>query len=443
MFMKKSNITGWRDVFSFTLIQTLKSKAYIISLVIFILIALVSMPLVAIFTSKGDIKEDGVSPITKVYVFNNTTLMLDDFSSIHSDETLSHITFLTSDDSYENILNTIDTNENTAVALKITDNEGMYSLSFVKAKNGPVKEADVSVLANAIQKLFEETKINSLGIASEQLAVIHSKIESKVSMVDTTGADVVKEDTSITDIEYFFIYGLLFIIMMVNTLASSQIATSIVSDKSTKVIEYLLTSVKPLALMVGKVLAMLSAVLIQVLSTIILFFVSNQISITLLGADNILANYITGDILQNINIINIIFCIILFALGLIFYATIAGLAGATVSRIEEASESLTIFTIITLVGVYIGMGAAGTLMGSGMNAYVYFSLLFPLSSPFILPGAILVGKANFLIIAVAIVLQIIVISLLFRFVARVYETLILHNGNKIGIKELFKISKTV
>lgn len=443
MFMKKSNITGWRDVFSFTLIQTLKSKAYIISFVIFILIAIVSMPLLAIITSKGDGNEEGMNPITKVYVYNNTDVTIDNFTMIQSDETLRHISFLTSDVPYEKVLEAIENDEDTAVALKITENEGMYSLNFVKAKNGPIKEENVSVLANAVQKLFEETRMHSLGIASEQLAVIQSKLESKVSMVDTTGTEVVKEDTSITNMEYFFVYGLLFIIMMVNTLASSQIATSIVSDKSTKVIEYLLTSVKPLAIMVGKVLAMLSAVLIQVLSTIVLFFVSNQISTVFFGGDNMLANYISGDILKNVTILNVIFCIILFALGMIFYATLAGLAGSTVSRIEEASESLTIFTFVTLIGVYIGMGAAGTLMGSGMNAYVYFSLLFPLSSPFILPGAILVGKANFLIIAIAIVLQVIFISLLFRFVARVYETLILHNGNKIGLKQLFKISKTV
>lgn len=442
MFMKKSNITGWKDVFSFTLVQTLKSKAYIVTLFIFIVIALASMPLMTIFTSDKNVEVD-VSPITSVYVFNNTALPMDDFSSVLAEENLNNIKFTKATDSFDSVLDHIEKYEKTAIALNIKEEQGTFLLSFVKAKKGSVKEADVSLVANAVQKLFEETKINSLGIDKEQLTVINSNIESKVNMVDTSGIEIVKEDTSITNVEYIFIYGLLFIIMMVNTMASSQIATSVVSDKSTKVIEYLLTSVKPLAIIVGKVLAMLSAVLIQVLSTIILFFISNQIATVFLDADNILEQYISGDIMQHLNPINILLCVLLFALGMIFYATLAGLAGATVSRIEEASESLTIFTVITLVGVYIGIGAVSTLMGSGLNVYVYFSLLFPLSSPFILPGAILIGKANLLIIVVAIVLQIISIALLFRFVAKVYETLILHNGNKIGIKELFKISKAV
>ena len=47
--MKKDSIRGWKDVFTFTLTQTLKSKAYIVSLVIMMVIAMVSMPLMNTF----------------------------------------------------------------------------------------------------------------------------------------------------------------------------------------------------------------------------------------------------------------------------------------------------------------------------------------------------------------------------------------------------------
>jgi ABC-2 type transport system permease protein len=70
-------------------------------------------------------------------------------------------------------------------------------------------------------------------------------------------------------------------------------------------------------------------------------------------------------------------------------------------------------------------------------------MLFPLSSPFLLPGSILVGKVGAPLIAASILLLAVSIFLLFQFVAKVFETLILHNGNKIKIKELIKISKTV
>lgn len=444
MFMKKSSITGWKDIYSFTLIQTLKSKAYIISYIIFLVMALASMPLISLLTSSGDKEEVTKSPVTMVYVYNNTTLPEVDFSPVHEDENLSHITFIAATEDYETVSERIESNENTSVILNITDDTNAYLLSFVKASEGPVSDSSIQLLATAVQKCYENYKVNVLGITEEQLAMIHSKVETKVTMTDTLGSEIIEEDTSISHNEYLFIYVILFVVMMVNVMASSQIATSIVSDKSSRVIEYLLTSVKPLAIMVGKILAMLTAVLFQVMSLFIVALISNKITAILLtDGENILDQYISKDILSNINIFNLLLCLILIALGMIFYATLAGLAGATVSRIEEASESLTLFTLANLVGVYIGMGAVSVLLGSGENAFVYFAFLFPLSSTFILPGAILAGKVSLLLVAGALVLQIIFVILLFRFVAKVYETLILHNGNKIGLKELIRMSKTV
>jgi len=194
--------------------------------------------------------------------------------------------------------------------------------------------------------------------------------------------------------------------------------------------------------MIGKVLAMMTAALIQMISMVAALFISNMVS-TMYSADNnsLLSRLLPDDLFANINIINILFCLILVFLGLLFYAVLAGVTGATVSKLEELNEGLTLFTLTSLVGVYIGLGAASTLMGKGVNAFVTFAFLFPLSSPFVLPGAILVGKAGLPVIATAAVLLLIFIVLLFRFVAKIYETLILHTGNTIKLKQLFKISK--
>ena len=49
----KSSITGWKDVYSFTLSQVLKSKAYLISYFILVFIVLVSLPITGKLISKG------------------------------------------------------------------------------------------------------------------------------------------------------------------------------------------------------------------------------------------------------------------------------------------------------------------------------------------------------------------------------------------------------
>lgn len=443
--MKKSSLTGWTDVFNFTLIQTLKSKAFIISFVILLALSIVSMPIISRLTRSGRSDANAPSPVKKVYVNNETALPNMDFRELLKDQRFSHIAFEAMQEDYDVVAARIEEKEKESIILTFRSSGGKYFFDFVKASSGPIKESSMKFLSDSIVPQFEAFKTNILGIKDEQLALIHAEVKTKVSMADVNGALIIKEDTSISQSEYWFIYGILFVVLIVNVLASTQIASSIVTEKSTRVIEYLLTSVKPLAIMVGKIIGKLTAVLLQVISMMVLLFISNKVSNALSpsNGESIISQYLPKDIFQNLNIINLVLCLILIALGMIFYATLAGLAGATVSRMEELNEGLALFSFTNLLGAYIGIGAAVMLMTKGINVFVIFSFLFPLSSPFVLPGAILTGKASLLIAAAAIVLQVMFISLLFKFVAKVYETLILHNGNKVKIKELIKLSKTM
>ena len=114
--------------------------------------------------------------------------------------------------------------------------------------------------------------------------------------------------------------------------------------------------------------------------------------------------------------LNIALGLVFITLGMVFYATLAGLAGATVSRMEEMGEGLLIFTITMLVGLYIGVGAASSLLGAGDNPFAMFAMLFPLSSPFLMPGAIVIGKAPLWITVVSLLLLVGLVALLFWFV---------------------------
>lgn len=443
--MKKSNLTGWMSVFSFTLIQTLKSKSFIITYILMVSLSFLSIPVISMITSGNKTDPDAVNPIQKVYINNETTLSEIDFTGLLTGKTLKHIAFEQMTEDYDTVTDRIQTEENTSVILTISDVDNIYSFSLVMASEGPVGRSNLQQLGAVLSEQFNPVRAKILGISEEQLARLYAPISSSIAMADTDGSTVSMEDSSISQFEYFFIYGVLFIILMVSTLSSTLIATSIVTEKSTRVIEYLLISVKPLALMVGKVLAMLVAVLLQVGSMVGLFFVSNVVTALFISdtGESLVAKYLPENIFANINIFNIIFCFILMLLGTIFYAILASFAGATVSKLEEIQEGLTVVTFSTLIGAYIGIGAASTLMGSGDNAFVTFALLFPMSSPFILPGALLIGKASIIIVAIATVLQIIAILLLFKLVAKIFETLILHNGNTIKLKDAIKMFKTL
>lgn len=438
--MTKNNLTGWQEVFRFTLTQTLKSKAYQISFAILILMSLISVPLLQ-FIMPSD-QEDQVSPIHTLYIQNNSDLGPFDFTLL-TQEDYYHDMLVESIQDIESIRSTITEKETDSVLLMIDNAPGSYSLKFETAKETKISKEQLNKLGSDISELFESQKLTLLGIEVEQLNFIQAPITTLVSETDESGSAIYTENTSITMSEYWFLYGILFIVLMVNIMASTQIATSIVTEKSTRVVENLLISVKSLSLMVGKVLAMLVSVLLQMISLIFVVVMSNLILSLVQNKESMLASMIPENIFVNITPINILLCLFSIVLGLIFYGVLAGMFGATVSKLDEINEGLMVFTLINIIGAYVGMGAAGSLIGVGNNPFVTFALLFPISSPFLLPGALLLGKAGVLMSFLALLIQVLSIALLFKFVAGIYEILILHNGDTIKLKALFQIAKSL
>jgi len=438
--MKKDSVRGWKDVFTFTLTQTLKSKAYIVSLVIMMVIAMVSMPVMNTFLLKDTVEGPEQSAIEKVYLFNMTLYRNLDFDSelpdayknIVFEDTVGDMTALETKIQEEEV--------NSVILLLVEDEQNCY-IQFLRAPEGDVTNYELQMLGQYVQNAYTKAKIQLLGLTDAQMTFFETSVVASSSIVDTENA-VVLEDTSISQAEYWFMYGLMFVVLMISIMSASQVATSIVQEKSSKVIEYLLTSIRPLAIIVGKVFAMLVVVLIQIVALVLAAFVSTKLGTLISGeSSNAITQFMTPEMLESFNFGNIVLGIVVACAGMVLYAVLAGLCGATASRLEEAGESLSLLTMTSLVGFYIGYGAATALMAAGDNAFVTFALIFPLSSAFLLPSALLVGKADLWIALIAVAVLLLTIVLLFKFVAKVYEGLILHNGNRLKIKDVFAMAK--
>ena len=438
--MKKDSVRGWRDVFTFTLTQTLKSKAYIVSLVIMMVIAMVSMPLMNMILLGNDAEGPEKSAIEKVYLYNMTLYRNLDFGS-ELTEGYQHIVFEPTVGDTNVIETRIMEEEQNSVMLYLVEDEQYCYIQFLRSPDGEVTNYELQLLGQYVQNAYTKAKVKVLGLTEEQMNFFETSVVASSCIVDTENA-LVLEDTSITEGEYWFIYGIMFVVLMVCVMASSQVATSIVQEKSSKVIEYLLTSIRPLAIIVGKVLAMLVTVMIQLVAIITVGYVSVKIGELISGGgNNAITQFMTPEMLESLNFGNIVLGLVVAGAGMVLYATLAGLCGATASRMEDANESLSLLTTISLVGFYVGFAAAGTLMASGDNAFVTFALIFPVSSAFLLPAALLVGKAELGIALIAIAVLFLSIILMFKFVAKVYEGLILHNGARLKMKDVFAMAK--
>ena len=439
--MKKDSVRGWKDVFTFTLTQTLKSKTYIVTLIIMIVSAMISMPLMNIFLKSNTMKGSEKSAVEKVYFFNMTLCRTLDFES-EFPESYRHILFEDVSGDVKALETKIQEEEQNAVILILMEDENYCYIQFVRSPDGDVTSYELQLLGQYIENAYTKAKVELLGLTDEQMKFFETSVVSVSGMVDTESAMEI-QDTSITQGEYWFIYGMMFLILMICTVASAQVASSIVQEKSSKVIEYLLTSVRPLAIIVGKVFAMLVVVMIQMVALVLAGFISTKIGTMVTGDNtNVITQYMTPEMLESLNFGNIVLGLITAGAGMVLYATLAGLCGATASRMEESGESLTLLTMTSLVGFYIGFGAASSLMAAGDNMFVTFALIFPVSSAFLLPAALLVGKAETWIALVAIAVLLLSVVLMFRFVAKVYEGLILHNGTRLKMKDVFAMAKS-
>ncbi|MBQ7863781.1 MAG: ABC transporter permease [Lachnospiraceae bacterium] len=438
--MKKDNVRGWKDVFTFTLTQTLKSKTYIVTLIIMIVSAMISMPLMNMFLKGNTAEEPEKSAVEKVYFYNMTLCRTMDFEN-EFPESYRHIVFEDTTGDVKELETKIQEEEVNAVILTLMEDENYCYIQFVRSPNGDVTSYELQLLGQYVQNAYTKAKVELLGLTEDQIKFFDTSVVSSSGIVDTKSALMI-EDTSISEGEYWFIYGMMFVVLMVCILASTTVATSIVQEKSSKVIEYLLTSVRPLAIIVGKVFAMLVTVMIQMISLVLAGFVSTKIGALITGeSSNVITQYMTPEMLASLNLGNIVLGLITAGAGMVLYATLAGLCGATASRMEDSSESLTLLSMTSLVGFYIGFGAAGTLMASGENPFVTFALIFPISSAFLLPAALLVGKASTWIALVAIAVLFLSIVFMFMFVAKVYEGLILHNGARLKMKDVIAMAK--
>ena len=238
------------------------------------------------------------------------------------------------------------------------------------------------------------------------------------------------------------------VVMFAISFAGSKVAELIVTEKSTKVIEYIMTSVKPMAMIIGKVAAAVLNILTMVAAFVLSVGCSTFIDKWIFATDTssvgkILSGLFAADTMQSVNPATIIISVLMIAFGLVIYGLLAGVAGATVSKIEELAEGMKLYTFAMMIGAYLALMllVSENAAGSDWGAFTYFVYLFPLSAPFITPAYLLIGKVSLGIGAGALGLMIICIILLLLFVSKVFEQLIYYNGAPLKIKALITMSK--
>jgi ABC-2 type transport system permease protein len=199
---------------------------------------------------------------------------------------------------------------------------------------------------------------------------------------------------------------------------------SVVEEKSTRVIEVLLSHLRPRTLLMGKVVG-IGALAVAQLAVVICGLVT-----ALLVTDAI---DVPGAVWRFVPVI-----VIAIVGGLAIYNTLFALLGSLISRQEDASQVILPVFIPLMAGFFIAQAA---IAGSANPTLVRVLTLFPLTAPMLLPIRVALETIEPWEIALSLGLLTLGVWLLIRIAGRVYEFTLLHTGSRVGWGQLLRLSR--
>ena len=226
-------------------------------------------------------------------------------------------------------------------------------------------------------------------------------------------------------------YALIILLFMAVTITGQLVATEITAEKSSRVMEILITSVKPLKQMFGKILGTFTAGVIQIalLVGVLVASLSMPHNRGALEALGIRLDAVEPKLL--------IFAVFFYLTGYFLYATLFAGIGSIVSRTEELGQALSPVMILSVVGFYIAIFG----LQNPESPLVVIGSYIPFFTPFLMFERI--GLTDVPVWEIALSIGILLASiLLFGWLAaKIYRTGVLMYGKRPSIKELIRAMK--
>ncbi len=456
MKKKQSSLNGFEKVFSFTILQTVKSKSFIASTLIMALIFVFMVPFTNMMGgNEAYVAIDGVdqTKIEKIYVASREDYVLDAFSGEDKGKEFKEwcegiydeVEIEAVEGDMKDLEKKMD-EDNADATLYVDVNVSLETASYIidarKTSASILGDIETSEFGDRFLAYFDELRRKESGLSDEQMEFVNTPVTFEGKMVETMeDLDGETEESSLMT-ESSLAFLLFIVCIMIFTMAGENIATSLITEKSTRVIEYVLVSIKPLALVFGKILASVVTVVLQVL----VFGVSGFISFKVFagegsGTQEVMEQFALDGITSGLSIPRVILALAILFVGIATYTTIASLIGSTASKLEQLQETVMIYSMVCVVGAYTAM----VLLMKSFNpeaALDMFILGFPLSAPFITPFFVVSGEISMLTGVIILLIQIVLLVLLAIFVSKVFETLILYNGAKLKLKDIIGMAKT-
>ena len=387
------------NIFSFTFIQHVKQKGYrnvtVVVAVLCLLLPAVILPAIEYF--KED--ETYVSKIDKVYVVetDSSTEGKADYGVLNSVDAAQF-----TDVVYEMAENVEDAakkaeEDGHSVVLAVGHQEGTYQLNVLLPDETKLNKKDANAYETFLSGAFRYILIQKSNLEAAQIAEMTMPIETVVrdSSVSADESDeyAVAKEVMATILPYLNIMILYFMI-----LAYGQgTANSAIMEKTSKLMDLLLVSVKPGEMLLGKVFAMAASGVLQIFIWLAGLFGGFALGIHFTkmvnpNTDMILIQLVEsfGEFSGMFTVSGVILALLMLSAGLLLYCSLAAIGGAIAEKPEDLSSTNMLFVMVLLVSFFATMFAGGAGSDVPWDA-VTWQVWMPFTSILVAPTKILLG----------------------------------------------------
>ena len=419
--------------------ERVRKKSFIITTILMpvLMLLLMAAPALIMSFSQGDEKQIGV--------IDESTMI---GSRLESDET---ILFETLDIPLDEARRTrTDLFAVLYIAPDILENPKGVQL-YANSSTSMTLEMDICA---QIERILEEEKLK--GYEIENLQTILDEIETSVSM-QTFRNDKSQEEVSEAQssmVATVIGYILAFVLYMFLLIYGSMVMQSVIEEKNNRVLEVMVSSVKPFDLMMGKILGVGSVAVLQVVIWGVLILGMGTLVVPHQMPDEVMASATAieqGAALQNADLdpemiqaiaavtdvsylMKIFVSMILFVFGgFLLYAAMFAAVGSAVDNVQDASQLQTPITVPIILGLLMMMAV----INDPTSKLAFWFSVIPFTSPIVMMARIPYDIPTWEIVLSLVVLYASFVALVW-FAAKIYRVGIFMYGKKPTLKELWK-----
>ena len=447
--MKKKGLQGAGRVFRFTFRQQAWKPGWILMTILPMVIFLTAIPLVMLLVEQHQDEPLTETPIRQVCVADETGLYAD-YSALDQtgDEVFSDIEYVICDNT-EEALQTASKQEN-ALVLEVRWENEHYELRLIRPEGTALTGGDASEYGYFLTAHFPVIGIQKSGIEPAVLAELGPQIYSGATTSEASRDDsdrsefeVIREVLNMI-LPYLCIMMLYFMVLIYG----QGIAGAVILEKSSKLMDTMLLSLRPEAMILGKTLAGATAGILQMAAWII--GIAGGCAIGKAAVLAVSPNSTMG-ILQFFSLLGgasglftpagIILAILLMLCGFIMYCAIASIGGALASRPEELGSCNSIFTLLLVVSFLLTFFGE-TSSSSSMVSDAPWMNYVPFTAVLCTPARILLGKVStgVGILSVALTLALALLAILIA--GRLYKLLTFRKGDPPKIRDITKLLRS-